>query len=108
MLSTNEKARTLRLQRLRTMLSERLENPAMALETLLSELSGGEAQPELWEGLHSAAVRDGVEADLAAAYGKITSPRRLQQLTPAAHADVLVHAADFHQGVLGDATAAEG
>jgi hypothetical protein len=107
MSSTAEKARTLRLERLKSMLAGRLDNPAAALEVLVSELTQRQAQTPLWEELHAAAARDGVEKDLAAAYVKIASPRRLQQLEPWAQADVLVHAADFHQGILGDAGSAE-
>jgi hypothetical protein len=107
MVSSSDKARSLRLQRLQAMLDTRLEHPASALETLLSELKIGEQQTALWEGLHAASVRDGAEAELAAAYGKITTGHRLQQLTPEAQAQLLMHAGDFLQGVVGDAAAAE-
>lgn len=108
MSATMEKARALRLQRLTSMLENRLENPSAALEALISELSAGDPQSALWEALHAAAIRDGMEQDLAAGYVKITNTRRLRPLEPRAQADVLVHAADFHQGVLGDAESAEG
>jgi hypothetical protein len=73
----------------------------------MSELRVGEARPELWEKLHAAAARDGKELDLANAYRKIAIDRRLKQLSPQVHAEVLMHAADFFQGVLGDGKAAE-
>jgi hypothetical protein len=107
MSATAEKARALRLERLGAMISTRLEHPPAALETLSSELKLGEARPELWEGLHAAAARDGKEAELAEAYQKFTSPRRLQQFPPNVQADVLMHAANFYQGVLGDREGAE-
>lgn len=107
MVTPAEKARSLRLGRLASMIEARLEHPAAALEALLSELKIGEAQTELWEGLHAASARDGKEAELAEAYAKATSSHRLGQLNPNAQAALLMHAADFTQGVLGDGAAAE-
>jgi len=107
MSGTAEKARAQRLQRLKSMLDNRLDNSAAALEVLISEMLAKEPQRDLWERLHGAAARDAVERELAAAYANVTSPRRLSQLEPWAQADVLMHAADFHQGVLGDADAAQ-
>jgi len=107
MSGTAEKARATRLARLKSMLEHRLDNSAAALEFLISELLAKEPRRELWEELHGAAARDGVERELASAYANVTAPRRLSQLDPRAQADVLMHAADFHQGVLGDATAAQ-
>ncbi len=72
------------------------------------ELQIGELQPESWEGLHAAAARDGKEPELAAAYGKVTVNRRLKQLTPPERTSVLLHAADFFQGIRGDGAGAEG
>jgi hypothetical protein len=103
-----EKARALRLERLQGMLDKQLSQPPAALEALMSELKIGEAQPELWERLHAAAARDGKEADLAAAYRKFAADRRLKQLPTDVHAEVLMHAADFFQGVLGDPAGSEG
>ncbi len=102
-----DKTRALRLERLGTMLEKALENPAAALETLCTELKAGDPQPALWESLHAAAARDGKEQELKAAYALMTSERRLLQLTPLAQAELLAHAADFHQGILGDGAATE-
>jgi len=102
-----DKTRALRLERLSGMLERALENPAAALETLYAELKAGEPQSALWESLHAAAARDAKEQELKAAYGLVTSERRLSQLPPAARAGLLAHAADFHQGILGDVAAAE-
>lgn len=104
---TTEKARTQRLQRLKTMLETRLEHPAAALEALISELKLGAMEPELWEQFHAAALRDGVEQQVAAAYRGVLARHRLQQLPAPAAGDLLVHAADFFQGVLGDRATAE-
>jgi hypothetical protein len=103
-----EKARTLRLERLQSMIDQRLTQPPAALETLMAELRIGEAQPHLWEGLHAAAARDGMEAEMAAAYRKFAADRRLKQLPTDVQADVLMHAADFFQGVLGNPEGSEG
>jgi hypothetical protein len=107
MTDTAAKARVMRLERLRSMLDGNLGNPRAALETLMGELRVGEAQPELWERLHAAAVRDAKEAELADAYKKFAADRRLKQLSPAVHAEVLMHAADYFQGVRGDGEGAE-
>jgi hypothetical protein len=106
--SSAEKARALRLERLKSMVEARLENPQAALEALLSEIRTGEPQTELWEALHGAALRDGQETALASAYQKITQDRRLQQFEASAQVEILMHAADFFQGVMGDGAAAEG
>lgn len=105
--SSAEKARAQRLDRLRTALATRVDNPAAALEALLSELRAGEERPELWEALHAAAVRDQAEAALASAYTMVTTERRLQALPPEVQARVLMHASDFLLGVVGDVDAAE-
>lgn len=89
------------------MLEQRLDNCAAALEFLISEILAKAPQVELWEKLHGAADRDQMEIELAAAYANVTSARRMQQLEPWAQAEVLMHAADFHQGVVGDSEGAQ-
>jgi len=101
------KARAMRLERLQTMLDQQLVNPRAALETLMTELRIGESQPALWEQLHQAASRDKNEIELADAYEKMAADRRLKQLAPVEHAALLMHAADFLQGSLGDGDGAE-
>jgi tetratricopeptide (TPR) repeat protein len=101
MSASAEKARAQRLQRLQTSLDVYLELPEAAAETLMSELQLGELHPEAWEKLHAAAVRDSKEFELEIVYGKITVERRLKQLTEEQRISVLLHAADFFQGVLG-------
>jgi tetratricopeptide (TPR) repeat protein len=103
-----DKARTIRLERLRAMVDKHLDHAPAAVEALMSELKIGEAQPELWEQLHAAAVRDDQELELAEAYRKIAVDRRLKQLPPSVRTDLLMHAADFSQGALGDWDGAEG
>jgi hypothetical protein len=107
MAAAGEKARALRLERLAAMLEKGLENPAAALDVLVAELKKGEPQELLWEKLHAAAARDGKEQELKAAYAIVTSDRRLAQLAPPEQAEVLLHGADFQQGILGDRAASE-
>jgi len=107
MADTEAKARGIRLERLRSMLEKDLANPRAALETLMSELRIGDEQPKFWEQLHGAAVRNAKEAELADAYRKMAADRRLKTLSPSAHANLLMHAADFFQGVVGDGEGAE-
>jgi len=95
------------MERLKDALEKRLSQPASALEALTSELNEGEKHPELWEGLHAAATRDGKEADTAEAYRKITAARRLARMSPPSGAELLTHAANYFQGVLGDRDTAE-
>jgi hypothetical protein len=102
-----EKARSERVQRLKLTLEHRLQNPIVALDALMAEAGEGAAQSELWEQLHAASMRDGVEAALADAYVKCSNGPRMKRLAASAQADVLMHGADFFQGVRGDAASAE-
>ncbi len=97
-----EKARTLRVERLVALLDKRLDLPIAAIDALIAEAAEGEPQLPLWEKLHAAAARDGVEANVADAYLKAVSGARMRRLAADAQADVLVHAADFFQGIRGD------
>jgi len=108
MSASAEKARALRLGRLKSMVEARLDNPQAALEALLTEMRTGESQAGLWEALHGAALRDSKEADLSAAYQKVVQERRLQQFEQPAQVEILMHAADYFQGVMGDGATAEG
>jgi hypothetical protein len=107
MSDTAEKARALRLSRLKNMIDNKLDQPPAAIEALLLELEAGESQRELWEGLHAAAARDGLEQALGAAYQKVASSQRMNRVEPKARAEFYLHVADYFQGVLGDATTSE-
>ena len=102
-----EKARSERIQRLRTTLERRLENPIAAIDALMAEAGEGDPRIDLWEQLHAASMRDGLEAELADAYLKCLNGPRMKRLAGPAQADVLMHAADYFQGVRGDAAATE-
>jgi tetratricopeptide (TPR) repeat protein len=95
-----------RLRRLGPMLEERLDDAAAALELLVAEAESGELRPELWERLHAAAVRDDTLMELGSAYEQLARGRRFRPLSPATQGEVLMHGADFFQGILGDADGA--
>jgi tetratricopeptide (TPR) repeat protein len=95
-----------RIRRLTTLLESGLTDAAQALELLVAELEAGDAHEDLWEKLHAAAVRDEKDFELSAAYDQLARGRRLKALTPEAQERVLMRAADFLGGVLGDAEAA--
>jgi len=101
------KDRALRIERLATMLNTGLSNPPAAIEMLIVELEAGHEQAHLWEGMHVAAAEGGKEKELAAAYRTFSTSRRLKQLPPDLAAQVLIHAAHFSQGMLGDIETAE-
>lgn len=102
-----EKARSERVARLTATLERRLENPLAAIDQLMAEVSDGDLRADLWERLHAAAMRDQVEDAVADAYVKCTNGPRMKRLSPDAQAVVLMHAADYFQGVRGDAKAAQ-
>ena len=102
-----EKARSERIQRLKATLERRLETPIAAVDALMAEAAEGDPRTELWEKLHAAATRDGLEAELADAYTKCMNGPRMKRLPAQAQADVLMHAADYFQGVRGDAATTE-
>jgi glutathione S-transferase len=91
-----------RLDHLRRMLAGRLDDAAAAIETLLCELEQGDPRTSDWEGLHIAATRDDCEIELGTAYQQVLTRPRLRHLDAAQQVRVLVHAADFFQGILGD------
>lgn len=102
------KLREQRVQRLKQTLEKRLTDPIPTVDALMAELGEDERHPELWEQLHGAAVRDGLQAPLADAYKRCAAGPRMKRLAPEAQAIFLMHAADYFQGVLGDDATAEG
>lgn len=101
------KARAHRLARLRMTLERRLESPLAAVDALLAEAADGELHPDLWEQLHAAAVRDGVEASVAEAYERNLAGPRMKRLSSEAQVEIFMHAADFFQGIRGDDATAQ-
>lgn len=97
----------LRVERLKMTLDKRLENAFAAIDALMAEAAEGDPQTELWEKLHAAALRDGVEEEVADAYLKAIDGPRMRRLSVEAQADVVMHAADFFQGIRGDLATTE-
>jgi tetratricopeptide (TPR) repeat protein len=96
----------MRVAALHELLSHQLDNPAAALDVLVTSLAKGEQHLELWEALHEAAVRDEVTADLALAYDKVTRDKRIKLLAARDRALLLLYAARFFGEILGDADGA--
>lgn len=102
-----EKARELRVLRLRTILEEgKLDNPLAVLDSLLAELVDGDSQIALWEKLHGNAMREGKEKEVGEAYARALAGARMKRLDAKQQAEVLMHNVDYVSGVLGDAEAA--
>jgi tetratricopeptide (TPR) repeat protein len=102
-----EKARELRVLRLRTILEQgKLDNPVAVLDSLLAELADGDAQIPLWEKLHENAMREGKEREVGEAYQRTVAGMRMKRLEPKGQAEVLMHNVDYVSGILGDAEAA--
>jgi hypothetical protein len=102
-----DKTRAQRLARIKMLLATRIDNALALVDALMAELAEGQLHADLWEQLHSAAIRDGAEAAVADAYNKCTNGSRMKRLPNLAQGEVYMHAADFAQGVLGDAASAE-
>ncbi len=102
-----EKARALRVERLKAQLSQKLENAAAAIDALIAEAGDGDPQTELWEQLHACAYRSGAQAALSDAYNRSVVGPRMKRLSRQQQADVLMHAADWFQGIMGDTATAD-
>lgn len=102
-----EKARELRVQRLRMGLDGKLDNPMMVVDQLMAEIADGDPQTELWEKFHAAAIRDKREREVGDAYQRAIGGPRMKRLSPQAQADILMHAADFFVGIRGEPDVAD-
>lgn len=103
-----EKARTQRVERLVRTLEGPLGDPIPTVDALMAELGEGASHPELWERLHAAAARDDKLEALADTYRKSAEGARMKRLGATAQAEMLMRAADFFQGMLGDHAGAAG
>jgi hypothetical protein len=102
-----ERARRQRVERLKKTLDDKLVDPIPAVDALMAELADGAPQLELWEKLHAAAARDGVEAALGDAYRRAVDGPRMKRLPLGAQVEVLVRAADYAADVLRDEAGAQ-
>ena len=83
-------------------LEERLDDPNMVLELLVSAIAKGELPTEGWERLHRAAVRHDKVSDLAMAYEQVATDKRIKLLTGEQQVFIYLHAARFFQVEGGD------
>lgn len=102
----SEKARDLRLARLKVALAQKVANPMAVIDQLMAEMSDGDPQLELWEQFHAAALRDHCEPAMAEAYKRAVAGPRMKRLPPESQANVLMNGANFFQGILGDMSGA--
>jgi hypothetical protein len=98
----SEKARDLRVARLQLSLAQKMGNPMAVVDQLMAEMSDGDPQVDLWEKFHAAALRDHCEAAVAEAYKRAIAGPRMKRLPAESQANVLMNAANFFQGILGD------
>lgn len=97
-----EKARELRVARLKVALSQKMANPMAVIDQLMAEMSDGDPQVVLWEQFHAAALRDHCEPAVSEAYKRAIAGPRMKRLPPESQANILMNGANFFQGILGD------
>lgn len=97
-----EKSRDLRVARLKVSLAQKMANPMAVIDQLMAEMNDGDPQRDLWEQFHAAALRDHCEPAVAEAYKRAIAGPRMKRLPPESQSNVLVNAANFFQGILGD------
>ncbi len=98
----------LKLESLPEVLAQQLKDPGAILDVLLKGLAKGRHDVALWEQLHSAAARDEILSELAFAYEKALTGRRIKLISPANQAEAFFHAAEFFSGRFNDADGAIG
>lgn len=101
------KVREQRMLRLKQTLEGGITDPTPPLDSLVAELGEGDPHPAIWEQLHAAAVRDGVQAQLGEAYKKCANGPRMKRLPASAQSVLLMHGVDYFQNVLHDDAQAE-
>ena len=97
-----------RLDALSSALEQKLENESGVLDLLLAAHARGQSVDALWDRLHDAAQREDRLAELAFAYERFSSERRIKTMAAAAQAKLLQRAGFFFADVFGDAGGAEG
>ena len=98
----------LKLESLPKVLAKQVKDPGAILDVLLTALAKGQHDAALWESLHSAAARDEILPELAFAYEKALSGRRIKLISPANQAQAFLHAAEFLGDMFNDADGAIG
>jgi tetratricopeptide (TPR) repeat protein len=85
-----------------SMIDAQLKDPRQALDVLVREAAKGKQHPELWAGLHDAAVRDDLIVEVSAAYTDLFASRQFGQLPAQARAHVYLQAASYFEFTLID------
>ncbi len=106
-METGTKGPPLRLETLGQYLDDTLEHEAQVLDLLVVAQARGQANQELWDKLHAAALRDDRLTELAFAYEKLGQDRRVRIMPPPHQAQVFLHAARFFTRALGDIEGAQ-
>lgn len=91
-----------RVEDLGELLDSSLANPQEALDVLVTAVAKGHQPTLVWERLHQAALRDDKSAELAFAYERLTSDRRIKILAAEQRAYLFLRAAAFVGDLFGD------
>ncbi len=73
------------------------------MELLLGSAVKGQAQRQMWDALHVAAVRDGRVAELGAAYDQLLQSTKMKLILAPVLAEVLTRAAAYFEEIAADA-----
>ncbi|MFO0550035.1 MAG: hypothetical protein U0271_16690 [Polyangiaceae bacterium] len=106
-METGSKGPALRIETLSAYLDDQLDNEAAVLDVLVVAMARGQSNPELWDKLHAAALRDDRLSELAFAYEKLNQDRRVRIMPPAHQAQIFLNAARFFVRALGDIDGAQ-
>ncbi|MDX2052164.1 MAG: tetratricopeptide repeat protein [Polyangiaceae bacterium] len=91
-----------RVEELGDLLESTLTSPAEALDVLVTAVAKGHQPNEVWERLHQATLREDKAADLALAYERLASDRRIKILAAEQRAYLFLRAAAFVGDMFGD------
>src|SRR3954470_6894882 len=94
---------TLKLDRAAQIIEKKLESEPLILDLLVGSAVKGQAQRQMWDALHVAAVRDGRIAELGAAYDNLLLSTKMKLLLAPVLAEVLTRAAVFFEDLAADA-----
>src|SRR5688572_15055535 len=101
--STHPGPRTaLKLDRAASIIEKKLESEPLILELLVGSAVKGQAQRQMWDALHVAAVRDGRVAELGAAYDHLLQSTKMKLILAPILAEVLTRAAAFFEEIAAD------
>ncbi|MET0591672.1 MAG: hypothetical protein ABW133_03160, partial [Polyangiaceae bacterium] len=93
----------MKLDRAASIIEKKLEQEPLILELLVGSAVKGQAQRQMWDALHVAAVRDGRVAELGAAYDQLLQSTKMKLILAPILAEVLTRAAAFFEEIAADA-----